>query len=103
GRLRGIVKDPAFDWTGITVATAADVPDNVVLLIEEDQPLLAKDEIRHAYEPVALLACDDPIRLQRALAAIRLDIEPLAPVLTIDESIAKKAIIHGKDNVQKRY
>src|SRR6478736_1047781 len=51
GKIRGIRKDPAFDWTGITVVTAADIPgDNLVALIEEDQPLLADKEIRHFYE-----------------------------------------------------
>ena len=59
GRLRGIDKDPSFDWTGITVVTAEDVPVNVVALIEEDQPVLAADDVRHAYEPIALVAGED--------------------------------------------
>jgi CO/xanthine dehydrogenase Mo-binding subunit len=107
-RLRGINRDPGFDWTGITVVTAKDFAgvaggDNVVALIEDDQPLLASDQIRHVYEPVALVACDDPVRLQRALAALSLDVEPLPPVLTIDDAVAKKQVIYGADNVQKRY
>ena len=32
GRLRGIRRDPAFDWAGVTVVTAEDVPVNVVAL-----------------------------------------------------------------------
>jgi CO/xanthine dehydrogenase Mo-binding subunit len=103
GKIRGIRKDPAFDWRGVTVVTHADVPHNVVALIEHDQPLLAKDEIRHAYEPIALVACDDPIKLQRAVAALHVDVEPLPPVLTIEDALACKQVIHGKDNVQKRY
>ncbi|MEO6572283.1 MAG: xanthine dehydrogenase family protein molybdopterin-binding subunit [Polyangiaceae bacterium] len=104
GTLRGIKRDPSFDWTGITVVTAADIPgDNVVLLIEDDQPVLAATAIRHMYEPVALVACDDPVRLQRALKAITLDVDPLSPLLTIDDSIAKKHLVHGTDNVFKSY
>jgi CO/xanthine dehydrogenase Mo-binding subunit len=104
GKLRGIRKDPGFDWTGITVVTAADIPgENVVALIEDDQPLLAHDAIRHVYEPVALVACDDPVRLQKAIAAITLDVEPLPPVLSIEAAESKAQIIHGSDNVQKRY
>jgi CO/xanthine dehydrogenase Mo-binding subunit len=109
GRLRGIRKDPSFDWSGVTVVTHADVLHNRVALVafaafaaSHDQPILAKDEIRHCYEPVALVACEDPVRLQHALRAIHLDIEPLPPVLTIEDSLAGKTIIHGKDNVQKR-
>jgi CO/xanthine dehydrogenase Mo-binding subunit len=103
GRLRGIEKDPAFDWAGITVLTHADVPANVVALIEEDQPLLAVGEIRHCYEPVALVACDDPERLQAAMKAIKVDVEPLPPVLTIDDALAAREVIYKTDNVQKHY
>ena len=66
GRLRGIEKDPSFDWTGVTVVTAEDVPVNVVALIEEDQPVLASGDVRHAYEPLALVAGEDPLRARSA-------------------------------------
>jgi CO/xanthine dehydrogenase Mo-binding subunit len=103
GRLLGVDLDPAFDWTGITVVTADDVPVNAVPLIENDQPVLAKDEIRHAYEPVALLACEDRLRLARALRHVTLRVAPLPPVLTIDEALAAREAIRGEDNVIKRY
>ena len=94
---------PDFDWTGITVVLAADVPENVVALIEDDQPILAAKEIRHCYEPVALLACEDPERLARAVAAVSLEVDELPPVLTIADSLARKALLHKMDNVQKSY
>ena len=103
GKLRAITKDPSFDWTGVVVLTHADVPHNEVALIEHDQPILAHDEIRHCYEPVALVACEDPVRLQRAVAAIHVEVEPLPAVLTIDDSLDCTQVIYGKDNVQKRY
>ncbi len=103
GRLRGIVKDPSFNWAGIVVLTHADVPHNEVALIEQDQPILAKDEIRHCYEPVALVACEDPVRLQHALAAITVDVEPLPALLTLDDAFACTQVIYGSDNVQKHY
>jgi CO/xanthine dehydrogenase Mo-binding subunit len=104
GRLRGIVRDPTFDWSGVTVVTHEDLPsDNVVALIEDDQPILAAKEIKHCYEPVALVACADPLRLMRAVKAIHVDVDPLTPILTLDDSLAAKDVIHGTDNVQKRY
>jgi len=104
GILRGVTRDPSFDWTGITVATAGDIPaENVLDMLVDDQPLLARDQIRHLYEPIALVACDDPVRLQRALKALRVDVDPLPPVLGIDQSLAKKALLYGDDNVFKRY
>ena len=103
GRLLGIDLDPAFDWSGITVVTAEDVPVNTVPLIEPDQPVLASGEIRHVYEPVALLACEDRLRLAQALRHVTLRIEPLPPVLTIDEALAAREVIRPPDNVFKRY
>jgi CO/xanthine dehydrogenase Mo-binding subunit len=103
GRLISITQDPSFDWNGVTVITAADVPVNVVALIEEDQPVLAEKEIRHAYEPLALVACEDPLRLARALAHLHIELEPLEPVLTIEDSLAARHVLFGTDNVFKRY
>ncbi len=104
GRLRGIRRDPDFDWTGITVVTHEDLPsDNVVALIEDDQPILAAGRIQHCYEPVALVACADPQRLLLAVQAIHLDVDPLPPLLTIEDALAARTVIHGSDNVQKRY
>jgi CO/xanthine dehydrogenase Mo-binding subunit len=104
GRIKSVTRDPAFDWTGIVFATAEDLPgDNVVALIEDDQPVLATTEIRHMYEPIALVACEDPVRLQRAIQAVKVDVEPLTPVFTIEDALAKKELLYGTDNVFKRY
>ncbi|MEO6323734.1 MAG: xanthine dehydrogenase family protein molybdopterin-binding subunit, partial [Thermoanaerobaculia bacterium] len=105
GRLRSITPDPAFDWSGITLVTSEDVPVNVVMLIEEDQPVLVPigGEIRHQYEPIALLACEDPLRLARALRHLKVEVEPIPPVLGMDASVALFDVIYGKDNVMKRF
>ncbi len=103
GLLREVRLDPAFDWSDVTVVVAADVPDNVVQLIVDDQPVLAKDRIHHAYEPVALLACPEREKLARAVRAVTLDVEPLPAVFDPLESLAASTVIWGKDNVQNRY
>ncbi len=99
GRLRGIVKDPSFDWGGLTVVTAEDVPANVVSLIEEDQPVLASDDVRHVGEPLALVAGADALRVRRALHHLRADVEPLPPVLSVADALQRTAQIYGSDNV----
>ena len=82
GRIRSVEFDPRFDWAGIIRVTAADIPgDNVVHLIEDDQPMLAHDLVRHREEPIALLACADRERLEQALLHVKVDIDPLPPVL----------------------
>lgn len=103
GRIRSIVFDPSFDWSGITIVSAVDVPVNIVATIVDDQPVLAKDEIRHAYEPIALLAGPDRQQLELALQAVHVDIEALPPLLSLQDALEKKAVIFGQDNVMKRY
>jgi len=105
GRLRAITKDPAFDWAGVTVVTAEDVPVNVVALIADDQPVLVPPggEIRHMYEPLALVACEDPLRLAQALLHLRVAVSLQPPVLDMHESLAQKALIVPPANVIKSY
>jgi CO/xanthine dehydrogenase Mo-binding subunit len=106
GVLRAIRRDPDFDWSGITVATAADIPgENVVALLEDDQPALVPigGRIRHPDEAVALVAAPTRARAHEAARHLTLDIEPLPAIFTIEESLAKEVVLHGEDNVQKRF
>jgi CO/xanthine dehydrogenase Mo-binding subunit len=102
-RIMGIDLDPAFDWTDVVVVTAEDIDHNEMAVIQLDQPVLAATEVRHAYEPVALLACADRAKLERAAQHVLVRYEPLDPVLTIDDAIARKQVIFGDDNVMVRY
>jgi CO/xanthine dehydrogenase Mo-binding subunit len=102
GRIRAVRLDPAFDWKGVVIADHRDIPgENLVALIADDQPLLAVDTIRHAEEPILLLAHEDPERVQAAMKAVTIDVEPLEAVLTVEESLARKALLFGEDNVFK--
>jgi CO/xanthine dehydrogenase Mo-binding subunit len=102
GRIRKITLDPAFDWTGVTVADHKDIPgENVVALIEDDQPLLAAHEIRHAEEPILLLAHESAERVEKALHAVRVEVEPLEPVLTVEQALARKHLLYKDTNVFK--
>ncbi len=102
-RIVGIDLDPAFDWSDVVVVTADDIDRNEMAVIQLDQPVLAAMEVRHAYEPVALLACADRAKLERAAQHVLVRYEPLEPVLTIDDAIARKHVIFGDDNVMVRY
>lgn len=104
GRLLAIRPDPAFDWSGLTVVTAADVPYNVVALIEDDQPVLVPvgGEIRHRSEAMALVAGEDRERVAQAVEHLDVEVEPLPAVLSIAEALTAQVVIHRGDNVQKR-
>ena len=70
-RIVSIEQDPAFDWTGITLVTAADIPgENCIYLMTRDQPALADKVIRHVEEPVALVAASSRDRAAAAAAHV---------------------------------
>lgn len=102
GRIKGIRFTGNIPWNEFTIVTAKDIPGkNVVALIVDDQPFLADAFVNHPEEAVVLLAHQDKYLLEEARRMVELDIEPLPAVLTIDEAIAKKAIVWGKDNIHK--
>ena len=89
GTLTSIDLDTAFDWSRIVVVTAADIPgDNVVQLIRDDQPVLARlgGEIRHKEEPILLLAAADRSTLEEAAEHIRVRYAALEPVLDLEKA-----------------
>ena len=91
GILKDIVPDPAFDWSGITLATAKDIPGiNVVHMHDRTMPLLAEigGEIRYRGEPVGVVAAKTPELAAEAAKRIRLDIEVLPPLLSLQEAVA---------------
>jgi CO/xanthine dehydrogenase Mo-binding subunit len=82
GRYRGASFGFGAD-DGFTVVDYRDIPGaNVVTLIEDDQPCLVEHEIRHAAEPILLIAHEDRERLWDA--DVTLDIERLDPVLDME-------------------
>jgi CO/xanthine dehydrogenase Mo-binding subunit len=100
GRIRGVHFAAGLPWDEFVIVTAKDIPGkNCVTLIREDQPFLADQVVNHAEEPVVLLAHPDRYLLEEGRRGVRLDIEPLEPVLTLDDSLAGREIIWGKDNI----
>jgi CO/xanthine dehydrogenase Mo-binding subunit len=104
GRIRNIRFDPAIAWNDFVVVTAADIPGaNVVTLITDDQPYLASGLVNHAEEPIVLIAHRDRGRADEARRHVAIDVDPLPPVFTIDDALAKREIVWGDDNIFKSY
>ncbi|HKS28340.1 MAG TPA: molybdopterin cofactor-binding domain-containing protein, partial [Pyrinomonadaceae bacterium] len=104
GRIKEIRYDPGIPWDEFAIVTAADVPgSNYVALILNDQPYLADGVVNHTEEAVVLLAHPDKYLLEEARRSVHLEIEPLPPIFTLDESLEKKEIIWGEDNVFKSF
>jgi CO/xanthine dehydrogenase Mo-binding subunit len=104
GRLTGITFDEQFPWDEFVIVTSKDIPgENYVALILNDQPYLADGIINHPEEPVVLLAHKDKHLLEEARRHIRFEVEPLPHLFTLEDSVEKKEIIWGEDNVFKAF
>ena len=82
-RFIGVELDDGFDWSRVVMVTADDIPgDNVVSLIDDDQPVLVPvgGVIRHQAEPCVLIAAPDRAVLREAKRHIRLRTERLPAV-----------------------
>jgi CO/xanthine dehydrogenase Mo-binding subunit len=106
GVLEALDLDPAFDWGRVALVTAADIRGrNTIALIEEDQPALVAvgGRVRHADEPLALVAAPTRALAAAAARAVRPRIRPLPPVLDLDAALAGAGPLYGADNVFKRF
>src|SRR5437588_294427 len=104
GRIREITFGEGLPWDEFIVVTASDIPGaNYVALILNDQPYLADTVVNHAEEPILLLAHEDRYLLEEARRRVRVEIEPLPAVFTIEDSLAQKEIVWGEDNVFKTF
>jgi CO/xanthine dehydrogenase Mo-binding subunit len=103
GRIRAIHRDPAFDWARVAWVTAADLPGpNVVAMITEDHPILASGVVDFVAQAIALIAAPDRVTLKAALAAVRIEVEELPAVLTVEDALRGDIAIrgvHGADNI----
>ncbi len=104
GRIRNIQFTGGLPWHEFTVVTAHDIPgENCVALIVDDQPYLAREFVNHPEEPVVLLAHPDKYLAEKARNCVRLDIEPLPAIFTIEQSVEKEQVIWGEDNIIKNF
>ena len=104
GRVNNISFTGDLPWDEITKVTAEDIPgENYVALILNDQPYLAKDIVNHPEEPVLLLAHENEYLLEKARRSVRIEIEELPAVLNLEDSLNRKHVIWGSDNVFKSF
>ena len=104
GRITNISFEGDIPWNEFTIVTAKDIPGaNYVALILNDQPYLAADFVNHPEEPVLLLAHRDKYLLEEARRKVRIVMEAQLAIFNLEDSLAKKAIIWGEDNVFKKY
>lgn len=102
-RIKSVDTSAAARVDGIVaVFTCADVPgENTFGPIFHDEELLVRTECQYIGQPVVVLAGTSRQALRAARAAVRLELEELAPVLTIDDAIAKRQFIGPTRRIQR--
>ncbi len=87
------MKSPSFDWSRVTVVTCEDIPgENFISIVRTDYPALAEKEVNYFSQAVALVAAPDEVTLKEAMSSIEADIEPLKPVLAVEEALRERVI-----------
>jgi xanthine dehydrogenase large subunit len=97
GRIRQLDLQAALRVPGVVAAiTYRDLHHNSWGTIIQDQPFLAEAETHYWGEAIALLAAESPAALARGLRAVKLDMEELPAILSIDEAKAQSQFLGVK-------
>jgi len=105
GVLDAIDLDPGFDWSQVTVVTAADIwGKNAIALIEDDQPALVPigGRVMHRDEALALVAAPTRALAFAAARAVRPRITSRPAVFDIEDALAGTGQLYGTTNVFKQ-
>jgi xanthine dehydrogenase large subunit len=96
GTLRGIDASAALAVPGvIAVLQVSDIPGvNDVGPIAPNEPLFAEGLVEFAGQPVAAVVAKDLDTARAAANAVKLDIAPLPSVLSVEEAMARNALLH---------
>ena len=94
-RLRSVDLTAAESLPGVAgLYTYRDIPHNDTFgPIMRDEPLLVENEIVFRGQPIVVIAAENREAIERARKAIRLDLEELPPILTIDDAVAAGSFI----------
>ena len=102
GKILSISFDDAFDFSEFTIVDSSDIDGkNVNSILMDDQPFLANSIVKHIGEPILLLAHKSKESLLKAKRHIKIEYEIFEPVFSMEDSINKKNIIFGDNNIFK--
>lgn len=94
GRIRSLDTTAACNVPGVVALfTYHDLAHNLFGPIIKDEILLAEDTVNFIGQPIVVIAAENRDAIRLAKAAIKIDIEKLEPVFTIDDAKRKKEFI----------
>lgn len=102
GKVISINTEKAKNLPGVvSVLTYKDIPgENVIGIINKDEPILVTDKIRRIGDAIALVAAENESTLEKALELIEVEIEETQGVFTIEDALKEDSPkIHGDSNI----
>ena len=94
GRILSIELDDARKVPGIVaVWTHEDMFENAFGPVFHDEEVLVEEICRYVGQPIVLLAGTSRAALRMAKKAVKIEVEPLPPILSIDDAIAGEQFI----------
>ena len=102
-RILSIEVEDASKVPGVRcIVTGKDIPEDRLYIgsLAKDTPVFAVDVVRHVGEPIAAIAADTLEIARRAAALVKIEYEPLAPVLTPHDALEANApLLHPDGNL----
>ena len=95
GTLRGVDAGVALALAGVRgVILARDIPgDPMLAAFAGDEPIFATDTVQHIGQVVGVVVADSVMQARHAARQVKLDIETLPAVLTIQDALAAQSYV----------
>ncbi|MEX2171096.1 MAG: xanthine dehydrogenase molybdopterin binding subunit [Pirellulales bacterium] len=95
GAIEKIDIDAAKQIVGVVgIYTADDIPGEKCFGIHyRDEPVLAMGEVLYVGQPVVVIAAETKVALERARRAVKIEVRPDEPILSIEEAIEQKRFL----------
>jgi xanthine dehydrogenase large subunit len=103
GRIRKIDLEPAVRADGVAaVIGARDIPgQNDIAPIVPVEPLFPEAVITHAGQPLAAIAAATEDQARAAARLVRIDVEPLPPILDVAEALRQRSFLAAPMTCQR--
>ncbi len=95
GKIKEIIFKEGINWDEFVIVTPEDIPgENIVQLIRNQMPYLAEDEVKYRGEPVALIAHEDELMVEKALQHVEvvLKTENMPAMFSIDDALKSEDV-----------
>jgi xanthine dehydrogenase large subunit len=95
GKLLGVDAAAALAMPGVRgVVLSQDIPgDPMLAAFAGDEPVFAMDTVQHVGQVIGVVVADTVMQARRAARRIKLNIEPLPAILTVNDALAAKSYV----------